>query len=133
MHLIYYMIGSCPLLSFGSFSYFNHLFREHRCSRRTCSSCSRCATLLCYSCYNPGDIFPLWIYYLYVATFQKHLHMEYTSLSCSDISDLMAPIMISLIEHWLLTRKLLNTTDRARSASYFDLHLEIDNVLRMNL
>ena len=56
MHLIYYMIGSCPLLSFGSFSYFNHLFREHRCSRRTCSSCSRCATLLCYSCYNPGDM-----------------------------------------------------------------------------
>ena len=35
-------------------------------------------------------------------------YMEYTSRSCSDISDLMAPIMISLLEHWLLTRKLLN-------------------------
>ena len=29
--------------------------------------------------------------------------------------------------------EIKDTTDRARSASYFDLHLEIDNVLRMNL
>ena len=35
--------------------------------------------------------------YTYVATFKQHLHMEYLSLSWSDISELVDPIMISLI------------------------------------
>jgi len=30
-------------------------------------------------------IFTLWIFHLYVATFQQHLQMEYTSLSCNDV------------------------------------------------
>ena len=44
------------------------------------------------------SIFPLWIFNLYVATFQQHLHMEYISLSWFDIPELMVAIMISLIE-----------------------------------
>jgi hypothetical protein len=35
---------------------------------------------------------------IYVATFQQHLHMEYTSLSWYDIPELVVPIRISLIE-----------------------------------
>ena len=37
-------------------------------------------------------------FYLYVATFQQHLHMEYIYLSWSDIPELVIPMMISLIE-----------------------------------
>ena len=44
------------------------------------------------------SIFPLWIFNLYVATFQQHLYMEYISLSWFDIPELMVAIMISLIE-----------------------------------
>jgi hypothetical protein len=43
-------------------------------------------------------IFPLWTFHLYVATFQQLLHMEYVSLSCYDIPELVIPIRISLIE-----------------------------------
>jgi hypothetical protein len=42
--------------------------------------------------------FPLWTFYLYAATFQQHLHMEYISLSWYDIPELVVPNMISLIE-----------------------------------
>ena len=46
--------------------------------------------------------------FVYVATFQQHLHMEYISLSWSNIPELVVPIGISLIERGLLlTRKLL--------------------------
>jgi len=43
------------------------------------------------------SILPLRTFHLYT-TFQQHLHMEYISLSWSDISELVVPIMISLIE-----------------------------------
>jgi hypothetical protein len=42
--------------------------------------------------------FPLWTFHLYVATSQQHLHMEYISVSWSDIPEIVIPIMISLIE-----------------------------------
>jgi hypothetical protein len=45
-------------------------------------------------------IFPLWTFYLFVATFQQRLHMEYISLSWYDIPEFVGPIMISLIECW---------------------------------
>jgi len=35
--------------------------------------------------------------YLYVVTFQIHLHMEYLSISWYDIAGLVVPIMISRI------------------------------------
>ena len=41
--------------------------------------------------------FPLWTFHWYVATLQHHLHMEYISLSYSD---LMIPTMTSLILNW---------------------------------
>jgi hypothetical protein len=44
------------------------------------------------------SIFPLWPFHLYVATFQQHLHMEYTSLRWYDIPELVMPIRISLIK-----------------------------------
>jgi hypothetical protein len=44
------------------------------------------------------SIFPLWTFHLCVATFQKHLHMEYISLSWYDIPELVVSIRISLIE-----------------------------------
>jgi hypothetical protein len=44
------------------------------------------------------SIFPLWTFHLYVAILQQHLHVEYISLSWSDIPELVVPIMISLIE-----------------------------------
>ena len=43
--------------------------------------------------------FPLWTFHLYVAAFQQHLHMEYMSLSWSDIPELDSESM--------QTRKLL--------------------------
>ena len=42
--------------------------------------------------------FPLWTFHWYVATLQHHLHMEYISLSYSD---LMIPTMTSLILNWI--------------------------------
>jgi len=42
--------------------------------------------------------FPFWTFHLYVAIFQQHLHMEYISLSWSNIPELVFPIRISLIE-----------------------------------
>jgi hypothetical protein len=51
------------------------------------------------------SIFPLWTFHLYVAAFQKQLHMEYISLSWYDIPELVVPI---LDRGLLLTRKLLN-------------------------
>jgi hypothetical protein len=44
------------------------------------------------------SIFPLWILHIFEATFQQRLHMVYASLSWFDISDLVVPISISLIE-----------------------------------
>ena len=35
--------------------------------------------------------------FIYAATFKQHFHMEYLSLSWSDISELVIPIIISLI------------------------------------
>jgi hypothetical protein len=49
-------------------------------------------------------IFPLWTFYLYVGTFQQHLHMEYLSPSLSDI-----PEHDILDGGFLLTRKLLSS------------------------
>jgi hypothetical protein len=43
------------------------------------------------------SIYQLWTFQLYVATFQQRLHMEYISLSCTDILELVVPIRISLI------------------------------------
>ena len=43
------------------------------------------------------SIFPLWTFHLYVAAFEQHLHMEYTSLSWYDMPELVVPIRISLI------------------------------------
>jgi len=40
------------------------------------------------------SIFPLWTFHLYVATFHQHLHMEYVSLSWTDIPELVVPIRI---------------------------------------
>jgi hypothetical protein len=40
-------------------------------------------------------IFPLWTFHLYVATFQQYLHMEYISISWSDIPKLVVSIRIS--------------------------------------
>ena len=40
-------------------------------------------------------IFPLWTFHLYVATFQQYLHMEYISISWSDIPELVVSIRIS--------------------------------------
>ena len=47
--------------------------------------------------------FTLWRFHLYVAIFQQHLHMDYMSLSWSDIPQLVDPIVNSLIEvsYWL--------------------------------
>jgi hypothetical protein len=53
-------------------------------------------------------IFLLWTFHLYVATFQQHLHMEYISLSWSDIPELVVPIMDFLDIGLLLTETLLN-------------------------
>jgi hypothetical protein len=39
--------------------------------------------------------FPLWTFHLYVATFQQYLHMEYISLSWSDIPEFVVSIRIS--------------------------------------
>jgi hypothetical protein len=36
-------------------------------------------------------------FHLYVATFQQHLHVEYISLSCYDIPELVVPIRITLM------------------------------------
>jgi len=44
------------------------------------------------------SIFPLWTFHLDLATFQHHLHMEYTMFSWYEIPDLVIPIRISLIE-----------------------------------
>jgi len=44
------------------------------------------------------SIFPLWSFHLYVATLQRHLHMENISLSWYDIPELVVPVSISLIE-----------------------------------
>jgi hypothetical protein len=44
------------------------------------------------------SIFPLRTFHLYVATLQQHLHMEYISLSSSDIPELLVPIIIFFIE-----------------------------------
>jgi hypothetical protein len=44
------------------------------------------------------SIFLLWTFHLYVAPFQQHMQLEYTSLRWEDIPELVAPIMISLIE-----------------------------------
>ena len=40
-------------------------------------------------------ILPLWTFHLYVATFQQYLHMEYISISWSDIPELVVFIKIS--------------------------------------
>jgi hypothetical protein len=40
-------------------------------------------------------IFPLWTFHLYVATFQQYLHMEYISISWSDIPELVVSVRIS--------------------------------------
>jgi hypothetical protein len=42
--------------------------------------------------------FPLWTFHLYVVTFQQHLHMEYISISWSDVPEFVVPFVISLIE-----------------------------------
>ena len=39
--------------------------------------------------------FPLWTFHLHVTTFQQYLDMEYISLSCSDIPELVVSIRIS--------------------------------------
>jgi hypothetical protein len=44
------------------------------------------------------SIFPFWMFHLYVATFQQHLHIEYISLSWYDIPELVVPIQTSLKE-----------------------------------
>ena len=46
------------------------------------------------------SIFPLWTFHFYVATFQQHIYIyiEYISLRWYDISELVAPIRISLVE-----------------------------------
>jgi len=44
------------------------------------------------------SIFSLRTFHLYVATLQQHPHMEYISLSWYEISELVVPIMMSLIE-----------------------------------
>ena len=44
------------------------------------------------------SIFKLWTFHLYEATFQQLLHTENISLILSDMSMLVVPIMISLIE-----------------------------------
>jgi hypothetical protein len=54
------------------------------------------------------SIFPLRTFHLYVATLQQHLHMEYISLSSSDIPELLVPIIIFFYRGLLLTRKQLN-------------------------
>jgi hypothetical protein len=48
--------------------------------------------------YQQKDDFNFPIFHLYVATYQQHLHMEYTSLSCYDIAEPVVPIRISMIE-----------------------------------
>ena len=40
-------------------------------------------------------IFPLWTFHWYVTTFQQYLHMDYISLSWSDIPELVVFIRIS--------------------------------------
>jgi hypothetical protein len=40
-------------------------------------------------------IFQLWTFHLYVATFQQYLHMEYISISWSDIPELVVSVRIS--------------------------------------
>jgi hypothetical protein len=47
-------------------------------------------------------------YHVYVPTFWLHRYMEYVSLSWSDISELVVPVMISLVRGLLLTSKQLN-------------------------
>jgi hypothetical protein len=44
--------------------------------------------------------FPLWTFHLYVETFQQHLHIEYISLSWSDIPELVVPICIPSQGHY---------------------------------
>ena len=44
------------------------------------------------------SIFPLGTFHLYVAAFQKHMYMEFISLSLYDFSELVVLIRISLIE-----------------------------------
>jgi hypothetical protein len=50
---------------------------------------------------------PLWTFHLYVATFPLQLHMEFISLSWSDIPELVVSIRISLIEGCYLQEKVL--------------------------
>ena len=40
-------------------------------------------------------IFPLWTFHLYLTTLQQYLHMEYISLSWSDIPELVVSIRTS--------------------------------------
>ena len=50
----------------------------------------------------------MWTFHLYIATFQQHLHMEYFSLSRSDITRLVVSIIQDVLDRWLLLpRKLL--------------------------
>jgi hypothetical protein len=44
------------------------------------------------------SIFQLWTFHVYVAPFQQHLHNANISLRWYDISELAAPIRISLLE-----------------------------------
>lgn len=48
-------------------------------------------------------------FHFYVATFQRHLHMEYTSLSWTDIPEFVVPIMISLIKGYC-SQRMYSTT-----------------------
>jgi len=54
------------------------------------------------------SIFPLWTLYLFVATFQQHLYMEYISLSWSDIPKFVVHIHDFLDRGFLHPLKLLN-------------------------
>ena len=53
------------------------------------------------------SIFSLWTFHLYVPTFQQHLHIEYTSLSCR-YSRVCGSYQDFPNRGLLLTRKLLN-------------------------
>jgi hypothetical protein len=44
------------------------------------------------------SIFLLWIFHLYLATFEQHLQLEYISVSWYDIPERVVPIRIALIE-----------------------------------
>ena len=53
------------------------------------------------------SFFLLRTFHLYVATFPQQLHMEYISISWSDIPELVVSIRISLIEGCCLQEKVL--------------------------